>query len=247
MMMDLELLERRYRTVLSRVQSASERGGRRSDEVTVVAVSKTFPVSHIEALYDLGQRDFGENKVQELRSKQAHFKSEETCPDIRWHLIGTLQRKKVRQIVDSIHTFHALDRVDLASEIEKRMTGQRPLDCFLQVNISREGSKHGFFPEDLHEALHAIVPLSSIRVIGLMGMAAPHGGERRLREQFAELRNLRDHPLTPPECRYLSMGMSEDYEIAIEEGASHVRVGSGIFGSRTYPDPPPTTALRTDN
>jgi hypothetical protein len=201
--------------------------------VTLVAVSKTKSYKEILEAYECGQRDFGENKVQEMNEKW------EVLPkDIRWHMIGHLQRNKVKYIAPYVSLIHGVDSMKLLQEINKR-AGQhkRVIPCLLQVHIAREENKFGFDAKELQ----ALIPseefgkLTNVQVKGLMGMATFTEDEDRIRQEFRYLKSLFDHwKLEVPGMQILSMGMSSDYRIAIEEGSTMVRIGSSIFGARNY-------------
>lgn len=202
-------------------------------KVQLVAVSKTKPVEDILSLYQMGQRDFGENYVQELVEKQAKLPA-----DIRWHFIGHLQGNKVKYIVPFVHLIHGVDSLKLLKEINKQGAKlNRVIDCLLQVHIATEETKFGFDSESL-AALFAIPELTAmknIRLIGFMGMASNTPDESLVGAEFTQLRNLlskyKSHlQKDPPE---LSMGMSGDYKIAVEEGSTLVRIGSLLFGVRS--------------
>ena len=185
--------------------------------------------------YNTGQRDFGENKVQELISKK-----ERLPEDIRWHFIGKLQTNKVKYIIDKVHMIHSLDRESLCEEIQKRAEKiDRIIDCLVQVNISKEDSKHGLYEEDVIDFITNISnKYTNIRIKGLMTMAPFTENEDEVREVFRSLKNLSldIDKLNIPNVsmKYLSMGMSNDYKIAVEEGSTIVRVGTSIFGERNY-------------
>ncbi len=203
----------------------------------LVAVSKTKPVEDIKELYDLGQRDFGENYVQELVEKQAQLPV-----DIRWHFIGHLQSNKVKYIISFVHLIHGVDSLKLLREIDKQaVRHQREADCLLQVHIAQEETKFGFDATEL-EALFSkdlieLNKLAKVRIRGLMGMASFTDDTEKVRGEYKYLKSLFDkyaHPSTANcQLQMLSMGMSGDYKIAIEEGSTMVRVGSLIFGERT--------------
>jgi pyridoxal phosphate enzyme (YggS family) len=197
--------------------------------VTLVAVSKTKPASDIEAMYRLGQRDFGENYVQELLSKSQELS--DRCPEIRWHFIGHLQTNKVKQLIPIVHAIHSVDSMRLAEEISKR-AGEKRVSCFLEVNIDSEPTKTGFAPDQAKEACAQIAALPGLSLQGLMCIPAPRTDLREKRVPFARLREL-EHACRPHTQGSLSMGMSEDFEIAISEGATAVRVGTLLFGART--------------
>ncbi len=231
-------IKRRYEATKERIESACHRAGRKVEEVTIVAVSKTFPTWFIRALYDLGHRHFGENKVQELVSKVCHFRETEVLDDIHWHMIGHLQRNKARDVVKVADSFHALDTFRLARELNRRAEAtERYLSCFVQVNISGEDSKRGAEPDDVHTFVSSLAQFEHLRIVGLMAMAEPVSDPENVRHEFAKMRTLmdsypaRDSPNA--ELKYLSMGMSQDYEVAVEEGATHIRIGSAIFGPRS--------------
>lgn len=204
---------------------------------TLIAVSKTKPASAIETLYAWGQRDFGENKVQELCTKY------ELLPkDIRWHLIGHLQSNKVKYIVPFVHLIHSVDSFKLLLEIEKQAAKiNRQVSVLLQIHIAQEETKFGLDRKELVEILeyHTNNPnlLSHIRIKGLMGMSSLTDNEEQVRNEFNQLKNLftfcqESYFLTQPDFNILSMGMSGDYPIAIEEGSTMVRIGSLLFGER---------------
>lgn len=196
--------------------------------VTLVAVSKTRPAEDIRVLYDLGHRDFGENYVQELLVKQGALPE-----DIRWHFIGHLQTNKVRQIAGFVHLIHGVDSVKLLQEINKQ--GQklnRRVGCLLQVHIAQEETKFGFDAAELRQLADQLSSFPYAHVKGLMGMATNTDNETQIRTEFAQLRELAG--IIPFDyAPILSMGMSNDYAIAIEEGSTMVRIGSLLFGSRS--------------
>ena len=201
------------------------------EEVILVAVSKTKPASDIMEAYKTGHRDFGENRVQELQEKQG------TLPkDIRWHMIGHLQRNKVKYIIDFVHLIHGVDSERLLREIDKRAAASgKVVNCLLQVHIAEEASKFGFDEDEL-EQLFAGEPVKSfpnVRLRGLMGMATFTDDRVKVQREFSRLKSLYDTwGAQMPEADTLSMGMSGDYDIAIAEGSNMIRVGSRIFGAR---------------
>lgn len=202
---------------------------------TLVAVSKTKPLSDIEHAYDEGQRDFGENKVQELTGK-----AEQLAKDIKWHMIGHLQRNKVKYIAPFVHLIHGVDTEKLLREINKQGNkNERVIDCLLQVHIAKEETKFGFSASEVEALVQSseCAELINIRIVGLMGMATNTSDDAVVASEFRELRSLFDkisnasnHPNV--ELKVLSMGMSGDYAIALQEGSNMVRIGSSIFGSR---------------
>ena len=196
-------------------------------KVTLVAVSKTKPVEDILALYELGQRDFGENYVQELTDKQAALPK-----DIRWHFIGHLQSNKVKYIVPFVHLIHGVDSFKLLHEINKQAAkNDRIIDCLLQVHIAKEETKFGMDDAELADAISKANDLKHLRVKGLMGMASFTEEMQQARKEFIYLKSLFDKY---DRLEILSMGMSSDYTVAIEEGSTMVRIGSLLFGARDY-------------
>lgn len=208
-----------------------------SQQVTLVAVSKTKPASDIQELYDLGQRDFGENYVQELAEKQVVLPN-----DIRWHFIGHLQSNKVKYIAPFVHLIHGVDSYKLLLEIDKQAQKfGRTINCLLQVHVAQEETKFGFNELELMEAMEAIHKykllnqLQHVQVVGLMAMASNTEETEQVQKEFAYLKMLFDHFATQPgndQFRILSMGMSSDYQLAIAEGSTLVRIGSLLFGAR---------------
>ena len=205
-------------------------------KATLVAVSKTKPTDDILELYNLGQRDFGENYVQELVDKYGQLPK-----DIRWHYIGHLQSNKVKYIAPFVHLIHGVDSLSLLKEINKQaLKNNRIIDCLLQIYIAKEETKFGLDAGELETVLTSdLSELKNIRICGLMGMASFSTNMDLVRAEFNHLKNLYDQyapRLTNSEQRpTLSMGMSADYKIAIEEGSNMVRIGSLLFGERSYP------------
>lgn len=208
------------------------------NNTTLVAVSKTKPAEDIQALYDLGQRDFGENYVQELVGKY------ELLPkDIRWHYIGHLQSNKVKYIAPFVQLIHGVDSSSLLKEINKQaLKNNRVIDCLLQVHIAKEETKFGFDEKELQliitQIKNELYEFKNIRVIGLMGMASFSDDKDLVRNEFRNLKIMFDAnaQLSTPnyQLQTLSMGMSSDYKIALEEGSNMVRIGSLLFGERNY-------------
>jgi len=199
-------------------------------KATLVAVSKTKPVEDIKALYDLGQRDFGENYVQELVDKTTQLPT-----DIRWHFIGHLQSNKVKYIAPFVHLIHGVDSYNLLKEINKQAAkNNRIIDCLLQIHIAKEETKFGFDEAEL-SALAGLGELQHIRIVGLMGMASFSEDQQLVKQEFAYLKSLFDKGANNNlNLSILSMGMSGDYNIAIEQGSNMVRIGSLLFGERNY-------------
>lgn len=202
------------------------------ENVTLVAVSKTKPVEDILKLYESGQRDFGENYVQELIEKQQQLPK-----DIRWHFIGHLQSNKVKQIIGIVHLIHSVDSFKLLNEINKQSEKINKItNCLLQVYIAEEETKFGLSEEELNEIFskQANEPMANIVISGLMGMASFSNDKNQVRKEFQYLKSLQTKLLTANnQLSTLSIGMTADYKIAIEEGSNLIRVGSLIFGERT--------------
>jgi pyridoxal phosphate enzyme (YggS family) len=196
--------------------------------VTLIAVSKTQSADAIEALYRQGQRDFGENYVQELLEKSAELQKR-GCADIRWHFIGHLQSNKVKMCLPVTYAIHSIDSIKLAKEISKRASAK--IACFLNVNIDCEETKSGFAPTETAEAAAEISKLPNIDLRGLMCIPAPRESAGASKPAFAALREL-ENTCRPSTHGELSMGMSDDFEIAIAEGATFIRIGTRLFGSR---------------
>lgn len=234
---DSAAISDRLQSVRERVDAACARVGRSVHEVTLIGVTKTFPVETVMAAREAGLTHFGENKAQELIEKARVVPGEIRSGDVTWHMIGHLQRNKAKDVVEYADLFHALDSERLAAAVDKRAAGDgRIVPCLVQVKVSREESKYGIPPEETHAFLDRVSHLENIRVRGLMTIATFVNDPEDVRPEFRRLRELFDtydasaNPRT--EMRYLSMGMSGDFEVAIEEGATHVRIGSAIFGSR---------------
>lgn len=212
-------------------------------KASLVAVSKTKPIEDLQTLYDLGQRDFGENYVQELVDKAAVLPK-----DIRWHFLGHLQSNKVKYIAPFVGLIHGVDSLSLLMEINKQAAkNNRIIDCLLQIHIAKEETKFGFDPSELIE-WSGWSNCENVKIVGLMGMASFSDDKDLVRKEFAGLKSLFDsiqqssikeaavNPNKIPNFQFsiLSMGMSGDYEIALEEGSNMVRIGSLLFGERNY-------------
>jgi pyridoxal phosphate enzyme (YggS family) len=222
--------------VESRIAEACIRAGRQRSEVKLVAVSKTHPVAAIQELYDLGIRDFGESRAQELLQKQ-----EQLSQDIRWHFIGPLQSNKAKQLVPVTHLFHAVGSMSALNELARiAEKHENPTQVLLQINISNEAQKHGFEENEAGGVLEMANGLPNLSILGLMGMASFEEDPENTREQFCRLKLLHKkltHSYPQLDRRTdrfveLSMGMTNDFEVAIEEGSTLVRIGSAIFGAR---------------
>ena len=228
------MLVENLREVEDRIAAACKRANRKREEVTLIAVSKTKPVSMLEEVYGAGIRDFGENKVQELTEKH-----EVMNKDIRWHMIGHLQRNKVKYIVDKVKLIHSVDSVRLAQAIEQEAAKKNVIvDILIEVNVAEEESKFGLKVDEVIAMVEEISKYSHLRIKGLMTIAPYVQNAEENRSVFARLRKLSvdidAKNIDNVSVEILSMGMTNDYEVAIEEGATMVRVGTGIFGERNY-------------
>jgi pyridoxal phosphate enzyme (YggS family) len=227
-----------YRGINLRIEEACRLRGRRREEVVLVGASKTQPPEALAAAWRAGLRVFGENRVQEALAKSrelSHIFQSDT--DIEWHLIGPLQTNKVKAALDLFRTIHSVDRLRVAEALDQE-AGRRGLRLsgFLEVNLGGEASKHGFPAEGLAEAVRPLADLQHLKIAGLMAIPPPSEDPEGSRPWFRRLRELRDELASRPEWPgfpgWLSMGMSHDFEVAVEEGATMVRVGTAIFGAR---------------
>ncbi len=221
----MNLIENKER-IFSQVAQAMETANR-TDQVNVIAVTKYVGIDQAKALVDTGVRHIGENRVDKFLEKYKALKDE----GLTWHLIGSLQRRKVKEVINYVDYFHALDSMKLAQEIQKRAS--HPIKCFIQVNISGEESKHGFAPEELDALLPEMENLDNLQIVGLMTMAPFEASQDELQAIFAathqlqkelQKKQLKNMPFTE-----LSMGMSRDYDVAIANGATFVRIGTSFF------------------
>ena len=228
------MLKENLEQVQKNVCAACEKAGRNRNEVTLIAVSKTKPVEMLQEIYDCGVRDFGENKVQEMCDKM------EVLPeDIHWHMIGHLQTNKVKYIVGRTTLIHSVDSLKLANEIQKQAEKKDVIaDILVEVNIAEEESKFGIHKEETIELVREIAKLPNIRIKGLMTIAPFVENAEDNRLYFREIRQLsvdiKNQNIDNVSMDVLSMGMTGDYMVAIEEGATLVRGGTGIFGERNY-------------
>ena len=228
------MIKENLEEVEKRIQAACERAGRKREEITLIAVSKTKPIEDLKEAYDLGVRIFGENKVQELTEKY------EALPeDIQWHMIGHLQTNKVKYIVDKAALIHSVDSLKLAETIEKEAAKK---DCIanilIEVNVAQEETKFGVHSDEVIPLIEKIALLPHVRIQGLMTIAPFVENSEENRTIFRSLQKLSvdimQKNIDNVNVSILSMGMTNDYEVAIEEGATMVRVGTGIFGARDY-------------
>jgi len=222
--------QKRLQDVQSRIAAACERVGRRPDEVTVIAVTKYVGVEEMQGLLEAGQVDFGENRVQTAGPKLDHF-AHVAPARMRWHYIGNLQTNKLKDVLGKFDLIHSLDRLSLAEAIQKRAAlAGLTVPCLLQVNVSGEASKSGFALDEVPDALRALREMPGIELRGYMTMAPISVDPEETRAVFQQLREHRDRwladGLAPQGARELSMGMSGDFEVAVEAGATMVRLGS---------------------
>ncbi|MCQ2326511.1 MAG: YggS family pyridoxal phosphate-dependent enzyme [Bacteroidales bacterium] len=207
------------------------------DNVCLIAVSKTKPVEAIQEAYDCGQRVFGENKAQEMRDKHAVLPH-----DIQWHMIGHLQENKIKYIIPYVTMIHSIDSLKLLKEVNKKaIQCERVVDCLIEMDISHEDSKFGLSIEELRDMLESedFQAMNNVRICGLMGIGSITDDREKTRQEFRNLKNMfedirKEYFQDKEYFTHISMGMSGDYDIAIEEGSTFVRVGSKIFGERDY-------------
>jgi pyridoxal phosphate enzyme (YggS family) len=225
------MIEAQFRQLQARVRETCQHVGRFSEEVQIVLVTKGVKPPRLLEAYQAGVRDFGESRVQEFETKRS-----ELPKDIRWHFVGHLQTNKVKQIVGKVTLIHSCDRSDLAEVIQKEAEKKgETVSVLIQVNTTGEITKQGFFPEEMRNAVGTILKLSRIQVLGLMTIGPLTENQDEIRKSFKSLRQLKEKLKTEfkaVDWRYLSMGMSGDFEIAIQEGANLIRVGTAVFGPR---------------
>lgn len=223
-------VQENYQTIRSNIQKICERIGRNPDEIKVIAVTKYVSINRAKAAIDAGVIHLGENRDEGLNDKYA-----ELGDDAVWHFIGSLQTRKVKNIIDKVEYIHSLDRFSLAKEIDKR--AEKLVKCFVQVNVSGEASKHGKSPDEVIDFIKELETLSSIQIVGLMTMAPFTDDVDTIRTCFRQLKKLQKDVqalnLKNAPCLELSMGMSNDYEIAVEEGATFIRIGTSLVGKET--------------
>ena len=228
------MLYENYEKVVENVKNACARSGRNFDDVTIIAVSKTKPLSDVEELLAHGVTEFGENKVQEMVDKYEHISK-----PVHWHLIGHLQTNKVKYIVDKACMIHSVDSVHLAKEIEKEAAKKNlVVKVLLEVNIAHEESKFGINETEVYDLIDAIKDMPHIHVMGLMTIAPfvenPEDNRIYFRKMYQLSLDIKSKCIDNIDMNVLSMGMTNDYEIAVEEGATMIRVGTAIFGARNY-------------
>jgi hypothetical protein len=228
------MLRENLAAVEENIAAACKRAGRNREEVRLIAVSKTKPVEMLREVYDAGMRDFGENKPQEIKDKYPQLSG-----DIKWHMIGHLQRNKIKYIIDKVCMIHSIDSVRLAEAVsDEAVKHGIVMPVLIEVNVAGEESKDGIAPEEAEPFIRQISSLPGIRVEGLMTIAPFTENAEENRGYFRDLKKLyvdiKEKNIDNVNMCNLSMGMTGDYEVAIEEGATMVRVGTGIFGERFY-------------
>ena len=225
-------MQKQLQEVIQKIEAACQRVGRDPKEVTLIAVSKTKPAEMVEEAYRLGVRAFGENKVQEIAAKFPVLPQ-----DIRWHMIGHLQTNKIRTLLGKTVMIHSVDSVHLAEKLEEEAARQNlTVDILLEINVAREESKFGFFLEEAEDAVMKIRDFTHLRICGFMTSAPFVENAEENRDVFKKLNHfyvdMKSKNIDNTNMSVLSMGMTNDYEIAIEEGATMVRIGTAIFGAR---------------
>ncbi len=225
-------LAENFRAVEGRIVEACQRAGRSRSEITVIAVSKTVDAGAVAAACELGQVDFGENYVRPAQSKIEEVR-QLGATGAKFHMIGHLQRNKVKDALSIFESLHSLDSIRLLEALQKHLTGRgRKFPCFVEVNVTSEGSKYGVRPEDAPGLVEAALETEAVEVSGLMTMAPYVAGPEQVRPAFVRLRELREsinNRLGDAVLKYLSMGMTNDFEVAVEEGATHLRIGTALF------------------
>lgn len=223
MMTNREKIKKNLEVIKEKIENARKRSGISEQEITIVAVTKTATIEDMQIVYDLGIRHFGENRIE-----IALEKIKNSPPDTQWHMIGTIQRKKIPLILQNCKFIDSVDRVEVAETIQKRIgkDNEEKIPVLIQLNVSGEQTKHGFSPNEFEEIYEKIKNFDTLYIRGLMTIAPINASEKVLRQIFSTLRNIAEKY----QLKTLSMGMSDDYEIAIEEGATEIRLGRAIFG-----------------
>ena len=224
----MSIIKQNVSRIMNLVASSCNQVHRLSTQICPIVVTKNRTAREVQEMYNLGFRHFAENRVEKLLERQQQFPQE----DIHWHLIGPLQKRKVKQIINHIDCFHAIDRLSIMEEIQKRL--EHPLDCMLEINVSGEASKHGFAPEEAMNAYVESQKYDFIRIVGLMTMAPIEASDEDIRLFFSRLARIAkeiESQMHLSTSLFLSMGMSKDFPIAIECGATHLRIGTSWFES----------------
>lgn len=212
----------------TKIENALQKTNRSRSDLVLIGVTKYVSNERAQEAIDAGVLNLGENRTEELSHKY-----EEIERNANWHFIGTLQSRKVKEVTDKVTAIHSLDRLSVVKQINKR--SDKVMDCFVQVNVSGESTKHGLKKEEVIPFIESLAGYDKVRIVGLMTMAPDSDDEEKIRQVFRSLRKLRDEAaakqLAHAPCHFLSMGMSNDFQIAIEEGATHLRLGSQLVGS----------------
>ncbi|RCW70789.1 YggS family pyridoxal phosphate-dependent enzyme [Saliterribacillus persicus] len=222
-------VEQNLHNITQEIEEACERVNRDPNEITIIGVTKYVTIEKAKEVINAGIGNIGENRMEGFLEKRHSIDL-----DVNWHFIGTLQSRKVKEVIQDIDFLHSLDRTSLAKEINKRTNKVVP--SFVQVNVSGESSKHGLQVDEVEDFIQKMESYPNVKIIGLMTMAPHDEDEESLRSIFSRLRELRDSikekNLSHAPCEFLSMGMSNDYSIAIEEGATHIRIGTSLVGAK---------------
>lgn len=229
----MDTVEARYSQIRDRIAHAASAGGRNVDEIVLVGASKRQSLDRLQAAFDAGLRVFGENRVNEALEKQPHLQGQ-----AEWHLIGPLQANKAARAASAFTTIHSIDRAKIARRLDRCAAELgKSLSGLLEVNLGLEDTKHGFLPGMVLDAAQPLLDLEHLKIVGLMAIPPHESNPAWSRTWFRQLRTLRDELFSRPGWSerpgFLSMGMSDDFEIAIEEGATHVRIGTALFGPRS--------------
>ncbi len=230
-------IRQRIHDVLERIERVCQRAGRNANTVELIAVTKTHSLDVVREAFDAGIRHFGENRVQELKLKSQAMPGVTNGGSVNWHMIGHIQRNKAKDVVKFADFVHALDTLNLAEELNRRSgIAGKVMPCLVQVNVSNEHSKFGLNPVDVPGFMDELTQYEHLNIQGFMTLASPAADPEMVRPQFALLRSIKENVQSSMQwsgkLETLSMGMSGDFEVAIEEGATHVRVGSALFGAR---------------
>ncbi len=230
----MESIRQNLDEIYAKIENAAQISGRKADDILLLGVTKTVEVERIKKLMECGVKTLGENRVQELISKY-----EVIGDEAQWHLIGSLQTNKVKYIIDKVSLIHSVDSIKLAAEIDRQAKKyNKVMNILIEINVGREESKHGILPENVDNFIEEIAKFDNVCVKGLMTVAPFVENPQENRKYFQQMRkifvDIRDKNVDNIDMTYLSMGMTNDYEVAIEEGANIVRIGTGIFGKRNY-------------
>ncbi len=228
------MIKENLKLINEKIKKAAEKSGRNIEDIELVAVSKRFPVETIMEAYNAGLRIFGENRIQEAVKKTDYF-NENNFQDIKFHIIGNIQLNKVKYLKNRFELIHSVDRIELVKELDKRLIDNQ--NVLIQVNIEKEPQKSGVYIENLEELINFVLNSEKCKLKGLMLIPPVYEDKNKLRNVFSRMKELYDkcrNQYGKEYFKFLSMGMSSDFEIAIEEGSNMVRIGTAIFGQRQY-------------